>query len=541
MIDTRWLAPFRKRTSSSDCRLRATAGSRGGARTAIVAAMLLLSACKGANEEAAELAQRANALAEAGNLVAAREAITQAIALREDNSAYYQLLGAIELKSGNPVGAYRAFNRVLDFDPTSQLALAYIANIGVQIGQIQPADDAADQLLTLQPNALPALQVKGMIALSRRKYDDAEGFADKILSLKPTDEAGTIIKARALAKRGNAEEAVKLIDVALQVTPNSPSLLTNKLNLYRFLGQPEQMAATFQTLGPLAAGVASMQLDQVNLLYRLGKKDEARRVGLALLAGGSRDPNDYRVLQRLWWEYDDAPLPEGAARNARDWKDPLALVQTVRYLLARGDTATADALIQSAPAKAQPLLASLKARLFAATGRESEARGQIDGLLAKDQHDVDALLLRAYFAMKAGQLDAAVESAQLALNNDTLNPETYVLLASIARAQGSDWRARQVYEDGIRNLPQNFLIIEKYTQFLHESGDKRRAISATRAFARTLPSSVRAWSLFAGQCQLAADPTCMQTALEGRTHAQMAYLVDDPPGTPPNRGLFGRI
>ena len=512
---------------------------RRGPRGVVIAGLLLVAACKSSEQRATELAQQANALAEAGNLVAAREAITQAIALREDNAPFFQLLGAIEFKAGNPVGAYRAYNRVLDFDPTNKVALAYIANIGVQIGQIQPAADAADKLLALDPNALPALQVKGMIALSRNKYDDAEGFADKILALHAADEAGTIIKARALAKRGKAEEGVKLIDAALEASPNAPALLVNKINLYRFLGQPEQMAATFQTLGPLAAG--SMQLDRINLLYRLGKKDEARQAAAAFLAGGTRDPADYRILQRLWWEYDDAPLPEGAVRNTRAWKDPFAIVQTVRYLLMRGDTATADALIQSAPPRTQPLLASLKARLLAASGREGEARAQIDAVLARDDHDVDALLLRAYFDMKAGKLDSAVEAAQLAQTNDTLNPEAYVLLASIAKAQGSDWRVRQIFEDGIRNLPQNFMMIEKYTQFLHEAGDKSRAISATRAFARTLPSSVRAWTLFAAQCQWAADQVCMQAAMQGRNHAQTSYLVDDPPGTPPNRGLFGRI
>jgi len=506
-----------------------------------IAALMLLAACKSDADRAAGLAQQASGLAEAGSYVAARDAITQAIALKEDNPAYYQLLGAIELKAANPVGAYRAFNRVLDFDPTNKVALAYIANLGVQIGLIKEADDAADQLLALDPNAVPALQVKGMVALSRDKYEEAEGFADKILSLSTADEAGTIIKARALAKRGDAEEGIKLVNAALEINPRSPALLTNQLNLYRFLGKPEEMANTFQTLGPLAPGVASVQLDRINLLYKLGRADEARQAAIAFLAAGTRDPADYGVLQRIWWEFDDTPIPPGPGRNAQAWKDPLAIVRTARYLLARGDTATADALIQSAPPKAQPLLASLKARLLAASGHEAEARAQIDALLARDQNDVDALLLKSYFAMKAGQLDAAVEAAQQALNNDNQNPETYILLANIARAQGSDWRAREIFEEGIRNLPQNFLIIEKYAQYLHESGDKSRAMSATRAFARSLPSSVRAWTILGAQCQWAADETCMRLAVQGRDHAKTSYLVDDPPGTPPNRGLLGRI
>jgi len=540
MIDDHGLVSPGNRGKAGGVRRKYSILPRGAGSAAIAAALLLLAACKSDEERATGLAQQANALAEAGKFVEAREAITQAIALREDSAPFYQLLGAIELKAGNPVGAFRAFNRVLDFEPTNQLALAYIANIGVQIGQLQPADEAADQLLTLNANAMPALQVKGMVALSRNKFDEAGEFADKILALRPTDEAGTILKARVLAKRGDAEEGARLIDAALQTSPQSTALLTNQLNLYRFLGQPEKMATIFQTLGPLAKNVASVQLDRINLLYKLKRDDEARQVAAAFLAEGARDPNDYRVLQRLWWEFDQTPIPE-SARNSSNWKDPLAIVQTARYLIARGDVAAAGALLQSAPAKAQPLLASLKARVLAASGHESEARAQVDALLAKDEHDVDALLLRAFFALQAGQYEAAVATAQQALNNDAANPETYLLLASIARAQKSEFRVREILEDGVSNLPQNFMIVEKYAQYLHESDDKRRAISVTRSFARALPSSLRAWALLAAQCQWAADQTCMRTAVEGGRRAQTAYMVDDPPGTPRNRGLFGRI
>jgi tetratricopeptide (TPR) repeat protein len=508
---------------------------------ALVPVLLALPACKSPGEQAATLAAQAEAQAAAGNLVAAREGISQAIALRDSVPQYYQLRGAIAMQTGDTIGAYRAFQRVLELDATNTTALAYVANLSMQVGQIAEGDEAADRLLTLDPNAIPALQVKGMIALSRNKYDEAEKVADRILTISRSDEAGTIIKSRAMAKKGQVEDALKLLDTAMAAAQESPALLTNKLNLYRNLRQPEQMNAMLTRLVALDKSSTAVRLDQINLLYKLGKVDEARTAAMNLLTLGSGSPEDYRTLQRLWADYDKTPIPAGPAGSSSGWKDPLAILLTARYLITQGDLKTADALVSSAPARARPLLASLKARLLAASGRTNEARQQIDAQLKTDTHDVDALLLRAVMAADQRQMDVAVEAAQLAQANDPLNAETYVILARIFRAQGADQRARQIFESGIKNLPQNFTVLENYTQFLHESGDKGRAISVARAFARGTPSSVRAWSILAVQCQRAGDRSCLEGALAGRKNAENAYLVDDPPGTPPNRGLFGRI
>lgn len=503
-------------------------------------ALLGLAACQDPKERAQQLAQQADALAQAGNIVGAQEAIRSAIALREDDPALHTMEGAIAMRAGDPVSAYRAFQRALEFDETNKMALAYVANIGVQLGQTNEADQAADRLLTLEPDAIPGLQVKGMVALSREKYDKAIEFGDRILAIQPGQEAGAIIKARALAKQGKAEEALKMLDGAIGTSSNSAALITNKLNVYRFMRQPEPMLPLLNALVEKTNGAPIVRLDQINLLYKLGKVEDARKSSIALLAAGSRSPDDYRTLQRIWWQNDQTPVPAGTV-SAANWKDPIALVMTVRYLFTRGDLKSADALLRTASPSAQGLTAGLRARVFAASGRVADARKQVDALLIKDDHDVDALLLKAGFAMQDNKPEAALQAAQLAQTNDPLNPETYVVLARVYRSQGSEFRARQIFEEGLKNLPQNFYLVESYTQFLHELGDKGRAVSVTRTFARSMPASVRAWSILAAQCQWAGDQTCLQSAATGLKDAQTNIVVDDPPGAPQNRGLFGRI
>lgn len=504
-------------------------------------ALFALGACSDPDKRAAELAQQADAFAQAGNLYAARTAISEAISLREDEPNFHLLQGVIAMRSSDLVGAYRAFNRALEFDASNRTALAYVANIGIQIGQLTEAEDAADKLLTVEPNAVAAMQVKGMIALSRDKFDQATEIGDKILAIDPRNEAGSIIKARALAKAGKPEEALTLIDTAMGGANQSAALLANKVNIYRYLGQGEPMVEPLGALVKLSNGLPRMRLDLINTLYRVGRIEEARKASLEMLAAGSRDPEDYRVLQRIWWQYDKTPVSSETAPGIAKWKEPIAVVATARYLILRGDLETAAAVIRNAPAKTQPLLASLRTRILADSKMEAEARRQVDALLTADNHDVDALMLRARFATQDKQFERALEAAQLAQTNDPQNPETYVVLAAVYRAQRADFRARQVYEEGLKTLPQNFYLLESYTQYLHQLGDKSRAISAARNFARNVASSPRAWEIMGAQCEWARDAGCMQTAYAGFQDAKKTIFVDDPPGTAPDRSLFGRI
>ena len=505
------------------------------------AALVTMPACKGANERSALLAQQAEALLQAGDLPGAQKAIGEALALREDGPGFHQIAGLIALQSGNSVGAYRSFQNALDFDATNQTALAYVANIGVQIGQITEADAAADRLLTLEPNALPGLQAKGMVALARDKFDDALQYGDRILAISPADEAGAIIKARALARMGKPEDAVKLIDQALLTSGNSAALLSNRVNLYRYLRQPAPMLAALDQLARQGNMTPAVELDRINLLYKLGQTDQAREAGLAFLKGDEKAPDVYATFQRIWWQYDRTPLPTASARDSSSWKSAAAIILVARYMLARGQVEVANAVLASAPTGAQPAIASLKARVLAATGKQGEAQKQADSLLKADANDIDALLLKAQLASARNQTQIALEAAQRAQANDPLNAETYVILAGIYRREGADWRARQIFEDGFKKLPQDFQLVDSYTQYLHQLGDKGRAMSIARGFARALPSSERAWEIFAAQCQASRDQMCLTSAQTGLSNARTAYLVDEVPGAIPNRGLFGQI
>jgi len=509
---------------------------------AALALLLVPAACKGPSERADEYAQRASQLAEAGDRLGALGAIQKAIALRDDNASYFLLQASIELRSDRPVEAFLAGRRALELDAASVDALSLVANVGMQVGQFDEAYDASTRLLALDPSSLIGLQTKGLYELLKNRYVDAEATAQRLLQISPADTAGIIIHARVLAKTKKIEEALAFINDRLAQSSQSAALLITQINLNRALGKPEEMAKGFAELDELAPDrSATLRLDEINLLYQLGRTADARARTAALLNTKSLDVATVTVLQRLWWQYDPKPFDRQSLQAAKEWGDPILLFGIARYFLWQGEPQLADDTFFSFPEGLRNPCFAVHLRAAYKLGNEAEARKLNDKILERDNENVDALLLRAELEEQDGHRDRAIESAQRALNVDQTNPEIYVALAELNARAGDKPRAQQVFEDGLRQLPQDFLLIQHYTQFLHQSGNRSRAVSVSRAFARALPSSVKAWTIMAQQCAWAADAACATEAAAGRTAAATRYSVDDPPGTAPDRGLLGKF
>lgn len=507
-----------------------------------LALILLPSACKAPAERADAFAQQASQLSDAGDRLGALEAIQKAIALRDDNASYFLLQASIELRSGHPVEAFLAGRRALELDAASVDALSLVANVGMQIGQIDESYDAASRLLALDPSSLIGLQSKGLYELFKSRYADAEATSQRLLQISPADTAGIIIHARVLAKTGKLQEALTFINESLAQSSASPALLVTQINLNRALGRGAEMAKGFAQLDQVAPELsASLRIDEINLLYQLGRTDDARAKTVALFASRSANVSDLAVIQRIWWQYDPRPFDRQSLQAAKDWGDPNILFAVARYFIWQGEPQLADDSYFAFPEGLRASGIGVHLRAQFALGELVQSRDLNEKVLERDAENIDALLLRALFHERDGQRSLAIEAVQRALNVDQTNPEVYVMLAELNARAGDKARAQQTFEDGLQQMPQDFLLIQRYTQFLHQSGNKSRAVSVSRAFARALPSSVKAWTIMAQQCAWAADAACAAEAAAGRTAAATQFRVDDPPGAAPDRGLLGKF
>lgn len=514
--------------------------ARHASRAGLAGLLLVTAACDSREERAAKLAQTAQAQAEAGDLNAAGRSIAEAIRARDDIPDYYVLQGQIQLATKNIGQAYQSYKAALALDQSNQEALALVSNIAFRVGQLEEATQTADQLLALNPDSVPALQVKALVALQKRRLDDALDQADRILKLNPQDEGGLLIRSRALALQGKIPEAIDVINKLVAVNGQTVTTLSTLTNIYRETRDAPSMRVTLRQQIEKAPQDFSARLDYANLLYKMRQFAEARAVLADILMADVPTILIHQQVTRLWTEFDNAPLPPALLDKVAREANTGALETVLRHFLLAGQYRTGEMIIARMPQAPRATLAPLLGRYRLAAGDRAGARAIAASALAKDAANVDALLLSAAVDTADRRPAQAIIHGQMAVSNDPLNPDAYIVLARAHQAKGETWRARQVMEEGLKRIPQSQYLYDAYLPFLHRLGARDRAVMLARSLTRVSPASVKAWERLVAECT-SFDASCIAESQSGKAVAEKTYVLDDTPGTAQDRGLFGRL
>ncbi len=502
---------------------------------------LTVAGCTPSAEAAAQEGVRAEQLLGAGKLNEARAAISAAIAKRDDLAQLHIIRGRIEVAMRAYDNAYLAYFNALSLDATNAEALQGVAQLGLQQGHFFEAEQAADRIVALQADQPDALLVKGLLSLLRSKPAEAIAFADRILASNAGNEGGTILKARALAVSGQVPAALALTEKAATTTGYTQGITRTLVELYRVQRNlPALVDMQARAIG-LSPRDADLTLDYANTLYKIGRTAEARERLIGLLDDQRHNLKALDQAAMLWREYDSAPLDPAQLQAFAQSGSIEARMAAARYYIATRQFATATVLLQAILPNQSQAARALNALALERAGKSAEAKAIADAVLDTDATNADALLVKVAQALRANRIDAAIIDAQRVVRDNPKLEDGYRALAVAYAAQRRDPGIRRAFEDGIRKLPQNVDLHNDYADWLLTKDSGTRALSATRELARDTPASIRAWQLYGRICAATATAGCAADAAAGLARARTTYGIDQPPGTAPTRGLFGRL
>ena len=510
-------------------------------RIELLACVLLLSACGDGRQEAAEYALTAQSLAASGDFINARENIQQAISKRDDIAEYYLLLGRIELKLDRQINAFHAYKSALDLDTANPEALQSVAELGLQIGRIKDSEDAVDRLLVLNPQLTQALLTKGFIELDRGEIETAKKIAQQILQINPRDEGGVILSARSTALAGKPDDAMKIVDDAAAAIGRTDALNITALEISRAKGDLAGMKAMLSALSSKMPDNDVFAIDYANTLYKGGDTAAARNMLFRLLQKRSGDQATVSKIIDRWAEYDREPLSIDQLEIMVSKGPPPTRIALARFFLEIGNASAAQKLIKPLADSGSNEAQALYARVLGALGKDADAARLAGKVLAIDKVNGDALLSRSALAIAGRRYEAAINDSGVVVRDAPENVDGYLSLASAHIGMGNARRARLVYEQGMDRLPQNRRLHVIYAKFLTDTGDDTRARSVLRELALATPSSTHAWALVLNECDRQGDTRCATEARNRLAKAKTTFVIDDPPGFPRRRGLFGRL
>ena len=511
----------------------------------VIGLSITLVSCANDQEAAAQSARAAQSAMESGDLEGARKLALEAVRKRDSEVTYWQLLAAIELQRNSLPEAYNAFIRVIELDAGNVPALQLVAEIAFQINDYKKSSDMAERALVLDPTSTRALLVTGLLALERRKPGEATAIAEKILTINPKDEFGAILLARAQASTGKFASAAALIHQRIPAPEQTEASLVTLVELYRRLGDQKGITAALDALIAKRPKDVQTQIDYAEILYRSGQMAAARKRLMQVLDSETVNHETRSAVTNLWRRYDTAAVSnEDSARFAKS-NDPLLKIEVARYLLDQRQVPLAQALMRPLASDPNEQFSreamALSARGHFIAGQTAQAAVLAEDVLKEDPRNGEALMVRAQIRQSKNNLTGALEDAQLAVSDMPENADARILLAGIAAKRDGVSFARRVFEEGLITMPQSEPLTKAYAAFLTQNGEKEAAKDRARRFTQGNPSSVQGWLLYNELCKQSPDAQCGPRAAEGLSQARALFTIDERPGTPTRRGLFGNM
>lgn len=416
--------------------------------------LCVLVACKTSEEKADAFYQSGLTLLEAGDLD--RAAIEFLNVFQHDgfHQDARRKLADLRMAQGEVGAAYGQYLRLIEQYPDTPDVRLILARTAIDINnwdEVRRHGDAAFRLLPDDPTA-QALQTAlayrdATFANDTATQQNAAQRAHALLATDPGNEVARRVVIDDLLRSDTPLSAMPEIDRALERDPESYAYHTIRL---RLLMQVDDVTGIRQQLEHMVA----LYPDDENLTntlvsWFLSQEDfDAAEIYLRELAGDITGPVEghIAVVQLLQGakgsdaakaELDRLAAANMGTANADIYRSLAAVIRFDEGAQEDAIATFAD-ILEAAPASDQiRRIRNTYARLLIAHGDIDGARVQVDTILSEDQSNVDALKLRAGWAIADDRANQAILDLRMALGQQPRDAEILTLMADAHEREGS--------------------------------------------------------------------------------------------------------
>lgn len=397
---------------------------------------------------------------------------------------------------------------------------AMLADFDTQLGQKDDARALLESVIadTTDPETANKARLKlARLALSENDTDRAGEFVDKVLADDAKNAEALAMRAAIRAEKGDLDAAVIDLRAALNENPENVALLRLAARVYELSGSPELAGSSLASAVRLSNADPDIVFAYLAFLQKTGQGSTMEAV---LRDAVDRRPDSSQLLSALGSVYVEKQ-DWGAAGRIAEQLRPLdadaADRLTAAVLIGRGRTEEAVALLDRVGQTADTgSMASTIVQVYVRSGQRTAARDFVDGLLAENPQNAEALRLDGALLQLDGEIDAARDAFGKAIAADPKNATGYLALAGLQRGAGDPQAAEATIAEGLAALPDNPLLLLDQADRLNRTGDYEGALAAFEKLFEMRPESVIAANNLASVLSehFADDPARIARAAE---------------------------
>jgi tetratricopeptide (TPR) repeat protein len=416
----------------------------------------------------------------------------------------FQLATVILAQHADKTTALAAIEKLAARYPDSVDARLAVCRIAILAEDLDRAQAAVDQALQLQPDLPQALVLKAQILIRQNKKPQALQLLEKAAAKQPQSSDLRLAYARMLLDAGDLKAAREEFRAVVKLSPDNTDALyslalleleTGQLesgeqhlkqlldvedkrqSVYYYLGYAEQergnVKAALEWYGKVDEGSeywTQAQLRMAKLLAAQGRLDEVRKEMQALRRNNPENAVDYyllegQVLSDLAMYQEAYALYAEALESHPDEEDLLYAQALVAEQLDRVDVAEQymQRILKQDPDNVRTLNA-LGYTLADRTNRYDEARKYIEKAYAQKPDDPAIIDSMGWVQYRLGNLKEARRYLQQAYDM-TGDSEIGAHLGEVLWMQGDQAGARRVWQESLKNAPDNPVIKEVINRF----------------------------------------------------------------------------
>jgi tetratricopeptide (TPR) repeat protein len=409
----------------------------------LVLAVSLLIACGGKEERKAKYLERGKAYFEEQNFDKARVEFKNVLQIDPKTAEAYMFIAEIEEREQNWGKAFRNYRKAAELDPDliaarNKLAQFYLA----QAGTLRANENAEGEA-----NAIGLAQ---------------EQVAE-VLARSASDPDGLTMQARLWALEGDTEKAIAQLQEVLSQQPGLSSAVISLAGLFEEAGQPEEAEQVLRNGLDAAQDPKGLRLQLGQFYIRQKQYGKAEQI-LYQLIEDNPERLAYRIsLASLLAQTEQTDRAEQVLRDAITAAPDEAqrYVLLSEFLASRRDTQTAvqelEKFIQQNPGMNELKFAMVSLLLEAE--REDEAKQVLEGIIAAQGMEPDALKARVMLAQMLAQQDPEAERVKSLLDEVLAeNPrdnDALLMKGKLEARQGNYSEAIANFRSVLKDQPEN--------------------------------------------------------------------------------------
>ncbi len=301
-----------------------------------------------------------------------------------------------------------------------RIARAKIGEMEMVAGNYAAASEIVNQILEIDGANINALEMRGSIYLNDNNYDSAIQDLRIVLSEAPDSVRASMLLARAYELNGSIELADDTLADALRYSENDPAVAVAYAD---FLTKQSAVARAEEIL----MNVAQVNPTNLELLRALARTKLMRQdwQGAQEVADAIKQLDDDALL---------ATQIEGLALSGQqDYEQSIVAFRNA-YLQTPGGTRPMTSLISA----------------YVRAGKIQEAMDFLDGVLAEDENNYQALILKGQMSLVAQDEDAAVATFKKAAQADSKRDTAYMNLVGHYVRTGNNQDAMTTINDAVQ-------------------------------------------------------------------------------------------